>query len=138
MNNFQEFINTEYVYLVVGVSQDKTKWGYRILKTLYSYGYTVYGVNPKYQEVDGRACFESISKFKAQMSKLNVEDIVVVTVVPPAVTEKIVEESLQLGITKIWMQEGSGIENVKVQSSKLKIIKDKCIIRDGLGKPFMV
>jgi hypothetical protein len=139
----RDFISQDYIYLIVGASRDTTKWGYRILKTLDHYGYTVYGINPKYQEVDGIKCFESISKFKSQNSKLDAGMLVVVTVVPPEVTEKIVAEAVGLGIAKIWMQEGSevgiSVNQLIGESDKLvKIIAGKCIIRDGLGKPFVV
>jgi len=55
---------------------------------------------------------------------------VVVTVVPPKITEKIVEEAAELGVKMIWMQPGSENEEIIKKSEKLglTIMHGVCIL----------
>jgi predicted CoA-binding protein len=85
---------------VVGVSDNPEKYGYRIFQDFLRSGYSVEGVNPKGGELIGRKIFKNLKEIE------NKPDIVV-TVVPPAVTEKVVEECHAQGINEIWMQPGS-------------------------------
>ena len=87
-------------WAVVGVSQDPRKYGHRVFLSLLEAGYCVTGVNPKGGEVAGRAVFASLADLA------EIPDVVV-TVVPPAVTEQIVASCSELGIRHIWMQPGS-------------------------------
>ena len=87
-------------WVVVGVSQDPRKYGHRVFVSLLEAGYCVAGVNPKGGAVAGRTVFASLADLA------EVPDVVV-TVVPPAVTERIVKTCRELGIEHIWMQPGS-------------------------------
>ncbi|KAF0125182.1 MAG: CoA-binding domain protein [Elusimicrobia bacterium] len=85
---------------VVGVSNDASKFGHRIFRDLLKAGYPAEGVNPKGGFVLGRHIHKSL----AEMEK---KPDLVITVVHPAVTEKVVEECNRLGIKAVWMQPGS-------------------------------
>ncbi len=88
------------VWAIVGVSQDRTKFGYRVFRTLRAAGYEVFAVNPRGGEVDGAPVYPSL----ADLPRLpDVVDLVV----PPAVSERVVEEAHALGLTRIWMQPGA-------------------------------
>ena len=43
------------VWAVVGVNENTEKYGNMIYKKLKRYGYKVYPVNPKYQEIEGKS-----------------------------------------------------------------------------------
>lgn len=137
MNNFTEFINKKFVYLVVGVGEDKSKWGYRVWKQMKLSGYQAEPVNPKYNQIDGEKCYVSISEW-LQVTGGDLREVVVVTVVPPVVTKKIVDECVKLGINKIWMQPGSEFPENEGQETKGEIIRGMCIVRDGLEEAFKV
>jgi predicted CoA-binding protein len=94
-----DFVNRR-VWAVVGASQDRTKFGYRVFDSLRQAGYTVYPVNPKRGELGGATVY-------ATLADLPERPEVVDLVVPPEVTEKVVEEAHQLGLTRIWMQPGA-------------------------------
>ncbi len=83
-------------FAVVGVSQDQHKYGYEVFEALLHNGYQVYPVNPKYADVDGQPCFPTLEAVPEKPE-------VVVTALPPAVTEKVVETCVQLGIGTLWM-----------------------------------
>jgi uncharacterized protein len=85
---------------VVGVSGDMLKFGHRIFKSLVGEDFNVYGVNPKGGNILNRKVYKSLSEME------NAPDIVI-TVVKPEITEKIIEECRALGINEIWMQPGS-------------------------------
>lgn len=85
---------------VIGVSGKTEKFGYRIFKDLIAAGYIVSGVNPADGEVLGRRIYRSLREVEGPPD-------LVITVVPPQVTERVVEECRELGIREIWMQPGS-------------------------------
>ena len=81
-------------------STDPTKYGNRIFRDLRAAGYTVYGVNPRGGEIEGQELYPSLSDLPEKPA-------VVDTVVPPAITEEIVRQCAELGLTRVWMQPGS-------------------------------
>lgn len=98
----QEFTGLR-VWAVVGASTNPEKYGNRIFRTLRSAGYTVYGVNAGGGEIDGQTLYPSLA---ALPQKPQVVDLVV----PPPVTEQVVQECAALDLTRVWMQPGSESE----------------------------
>lgn len=88
---------------VVGVSDDASKYGHKIFRDLLNAGYPVKGVNPKGGFVLGQNIYKSVSELEKRPD-------LVITVVPPPVTEKVVEECNKLGVKHIWLQPGSESE----------------------------
>lgn len=93
-------VDKNSVIAVVGASNNESKYGYKIYKDLKEAGYKVYPVNAKEQEIQGDKAYPNISSLP---EKPDVVDIVV----PPQVTERIVEEAVALGIDIVWMQPGA-------------------------------
>ncbi len=83
-------------FAVVGVSQDKQKYGYEVFEALLNNGYQVYPVNPKYTNIDEHPCYPSLQALPETPE-------VVVTATSPAVTEKVAETCAQLSIQMLWM-----------------------------------
>jgi len=108
---------------VVGVSRDPSKYGHKVFQDLIKKGYDVYGVNPKQEPVLGRRIYPSLSQLPEKPD-------IVITVVPPAVTEKIVEECASLGIGLVWMQPGSESQEAirKAELLGIRTIHDACIM----------
>lgn len=108
---------------VVGVSTREEKFGYKIFKSLLSHGFTVQGVNPRGGLVLGRKIFKSIRDLP------RVPDIVI-TVVPPEVTERIVDECSQMGVRQIWMQPGSESKKAieKAMTHGLSVTHNDCFM----------
>jgi len=86
--------------VVVGVSDDASKYGHRIFRDLLNEGYPVKGVNPRGGFVHGNNIYKSLSEIEKKPD-------LVITVVPPEATLLLVEECNKLGIKTIWMQPGS-------------------------------
>ncbi len=85
---------------VIGVSLDETKYGFSIFRDILAQNCKVYGINPK-----GGTILEQ--KIYPSLADLPEVPQLVITVVPPAATEAIVDECIKLGINTIWMQPGS-------------------------------
>jgi predicted CoA-binding protein len=90
----------ERVWAVIGASTNPEKYGNRIFRTLRGAGYAVYGVNPRGGEIDGETLYPSLAD-------LPVKPAVVDIVVPPQVTESVVRECAELGLSRVWMQPGA-------------------------------
>jgi len=119
----REFLDRRNVFAVVGASRDPQKYGYQVYRDLKSAGYKVYPVNPNAQEVLGDKCYPSLKELPAKPD-------VVVTVVPPQVTELVVEECKELGVRKIWMQPGSESERAVeyCEKNNIAVVHGACIM----------
>ena len=100
----------EKIIAVIGVSDKEEKFGFKIFRDLLNAGFNVVGVNPRDDEVLGKKIYSNLKELS------NVPDLVI-TVVPPQITEKIIEECKELGIKEVWMQPGSDSE-VAVQKAR--------------------
>ncbi len=116
-------LNKNYKYAVVGVSRSKDKYGYQVFADLLRAGYNVLPINPQLKKVLGIKAFPSLSD-------LPYKPDVVVMVVPPLVTKKILSEVEKLGIKNIWLQPGSesraAIEFCK--QKEINCIHNACIM----------
>ena len=114
-------------FAVVGSFRNESKYAYRILKTLKEKGYEVYPVNPSLGEVDGLTCYPSVKDIP---DSVDVVDIVT----PPQITEKIVRECKEKGISKVWIQPGA--ENKTIiefcKDNGIKVVHNLCIMMNAM------
>jgi len=108
---------------IVGVSKDEKKFGYKVFKDMIKKGQKVYGINPKVDAILGRKIYSKIQDIPEKPD-------LVITVVPPEVTEKIVDDCISIGIKEIWMQPGSESEKAikKAQDNGISVIYNACIM----------
>ncbi len=116
-----EMLNKK-TWAVVGVTDKKEKFGYKIFKKLIEHGYETYGVNPKYDSIDGEKIYPAL---KSVPKKVDVVDVVV----PPKITLNLLDEIHELGIENVWFQPGTYDEEVVEKAKKLglKIVYDDCV-----------
>ena len=109
------------VWAVVGASQDRQKFGNRVFRSLRDSGYTVYPVNPTVGKVEGDRAYPTLADLPETPEVIDL-------VVPPAVTEQIVKEAGQLGLTRIWMQPGAESEAAIAycQEHDIEVLYDAC------------
>ena len=103
MENLVKDFLAQKNFAVAGSFRNETKYAYRIFKTLKEKGYKVFPVNPKGGQVEGAKCYSSINDIT---ENIDVVDIVT----PPQVTEQIVKDCKNKGITRVWMQPGAESE----------------------------
>jgi predicted CoA-binding protein len=116
----QDFVNRR-VWAVVGVSEDAAKYGHRIFRNLRGAGYVVYGVNPKGGQVDGQPLYPSLADLPATVEVVDI-------VVPPQVTEQVVQEAHRLGLNRVWMQPGSesAAAIAWAEAHGMEVVHDAC------------
>jgi predicted CoA-binding protein len=118
----QEFM-AQRKFAVIGATDNPEKYGNQVVKNLKHRGYTVFPVNPRLNEVEGLACYPGLDEVP---EKADVVDFVV----PPAVTEKTLEDCLRLGLDRIWLQPGSESEAAIAfcEEHHLKCVHDVCVM----------
>jgi len=116
-------INRDNTYAIIGASKDSRKYGYKVFRDLKEAEYDVVPINPHEKEILGVKVYKDISNvnFKIDM---------VIFVVPPNITERILEDVNKLNIKEVWMQPGSESEKSiqYCKKNKMKCIHDACII----------
>lgn len=110
------------VWVVVGVTGKKDRFGYKIWKTLKEYDYETYGVSPNYEELEGDIIYPSL---KDLPNKIDVLDMVV----SPKIAINVLDEAKEAGIEYIWFQPGTYNHEVieKAKEMEFKILYDDCV-----------
>jgi predicted CoA-binding protein len=110
-------------WAVIGVSDDRSKYGNKIYRDLRDAGYEVYAVNPKLETVEGDPCYASVKD-------LPVTPDVVDMVVPPVAGPAVVQDCLAAGVKRVWFQPGSESEEGirKAQEGGMEVVYDACIM----------
>ncbi|BEP29980.1 CoA-binding protein [Helicovermis profundi] len=121
-NTINEMLDKK-VWAVVGATKNEAKFAYKIYKKLLSKGYTVYPVNPVYDEIEGNICYGSLEELPEKPDCINV-------VVSPKRAIKPIEDAYKLGIEYIWFQPGAfDDETIKLANEKnLKSVYHKCVL----------
>jgi predicted CoA-binding protein len=111
-------------WAVVGVSHSNDKFGSIVHRRLKKRGEQVYAVNPTLGEVEGERCYPTLADLPEQVDQI-------VVVVPPRETERVVEEAVERGVTRVWMQPGAespaAVEYCRARG--VDVIAGRCILR---------
>src|SRR5437867_12061868 len=94
----KDFLAQKYI-AVAGVSRDTKKAANFIYKKLRSLGYSVFAVNPNAANVEGDVCYPDLRSIPVKP-----DGVVIVT--KPAITDSVVKQCAELGITRVWMHKG--------------------------------
>jgi len=126
-NKFKEFFDKNFTYAIVGASNNKDKYGYKIFKTLIDAGYKAIPINPKEKEIYNKKAYPNLISVK---EKIDVVDFVV----PVGITLKVLEEVKNLGINKVWFQPKTFDDKVLsyARRNKIKHLKDFCLLKSVL------
>ena len=85
---------------VAGASQDRAKYGNRVLRKYLQHGRKAYPINPHEQEIEGQPCLASVLDLPAEVVSVSI-------ITPPAITEEIGGQAIQQGIQNLWRQPGA-------------------------------
>ena len=113
-------------FAVVGSFRNESKYAYQILKTLKNKKYEVYPVNPGLKEVEDLTCYASVKDIPVIC---DVADIVT----PPAVTERIVKECKEKGISRVWLQPGAESNDVirYCKENNIQVVYNVCVMLES-------
>jgi len=130
--NHQEMSSAEKIktflaataFAVAGASSRRHKYGNKVLRCYLQHHKTVYPLNPIEKSIEGLTCLKNVSELPHEVTSLSI-------ITPPAVTERIVEQSIATGIKNIWMQPGAESEaaiNLCLQNNINLIAQGPCIL----------
>ncbi len=105
---------------VVGASNNRDKFGNKVLRCYLENNYQVVPVHPAQTEIEGLACVASVVELPDEVKSISV-------ITPPQITEKVVQLAAEKGIKNIWMQPGAQ-SNVAISFCEEKGIN---LIADG-------
>ena len=97
--SIQAFLKLKNI-AIIGVSRKGEGFGASVYNHLKNNGYRVFAVN----RIGG---FSNNIKLYTSLFQINQQIDGIITIVPPAETESIVQSAHDLGIKHIWMQQGS-------------------------------
>jgi len=126
--NLGKFINKDFIYAIVGATNNQEKYGYKVFVDLKNKGFKVVPVNPKYLEVAGLACYPALIS-------LDERPDVVVLIVGEDNAKKIVQNCIDSALTKLWFEPGSEYDEAVAlaNSAGLDIVTGKSIMEETDG-----
>jgi len=106
-------------YAVAGASNDRAKYGNRVLRAYQHKGWKVYPINPRESTVEGLAAYPDFRSLPERPRGVSI-------ITPPAVTERIVAEAADAGAKFVWMQPGAeSPEAIRIARERgLEVIAD--------------
>jgi predicted CoA-binding protein len=90
-------------YAVLGASNNRTKFGNKILRAYLVNHLKAYPIHPTEPLIEGQKVYQKLADLPEAVEGLSI-------ITPPAVTEKIIVEAHQAGISRLWMQPGAESE----------------------------
>ncbi len=99
-------------HAVVGASQDRAKYGNKVLRVYQQHARPVFPVNPKADEIEGLTAYADLASLPEKVHGISI-------ITPPQVTAAIVEQAHQLGIAHLWLQPGSENDAIVARAEAL-------------------
>lgn len=87
-------------FAVVGASRNRNKYGNKVLRVFQQNNRNVVPINPNADEVEGLRSFSSLASMDEPVDGVSI-------ITPPAVTEQVIAQAIELGIEHVWMQPGA-------------------------------
>jgi predicted CoA-binding protein len=112
--------------VVIGASNDRTKFGNKAVRAYQQEGYTVYPVNLKDAEVEGLPAYKSIRDVPGRPDVVSVY-------LPPIATFKALHDIAAKGCDELWLNPGTESDEVLEEAARLNLnVVQACSIV-GLG-----
>lgn len=87
-------------FAVVGASDDRAKYGNKVLRCYQQHDLPVVGVHPKRTEVEGERCYPKLTDVPGAPRAVSI-------VAPPATAAGIVADAIAAGCRHLWFQPGA-------------------------------
>lgn len=111
------------VWAVIGATPDSHKFGYKIYQKLKNHGYQVYGINPKYDTLEGQPLYNSLTALPVKPDCIDM-------VVNPTLSMAALDEIKEAGVEYVWFQPGTFNDEViqKAEALGLKLVYNDCVL----------
>jgi Predicted CoA-binding protein len=115
----------EKVWAVVGASDNKKKFGYKIFKFMHDLGLDVYAVNPGLTEIMGQKCYSNLKELPVKPGAVNL-------VVAPTIGEQILHDCAILNIKNVWFQPGADSDEIVATANQLglNVVHHACVMTE--------
>ncbi len=107
-------------FAVVGASEDRSKYGNKVLRAYRQRGLKVYPINPKADEVEGLQAYPDLASLPETVTGISI-------ITPPPVTVRVVAEAARNQVRHVWMQPGAESPEAIRQATELGL----GVIADG-------
>jgi predicted CoA-binding protein len=122
INSLRRILKECRVIAVVGLSADWFRPSYFAAKYMQEHGYRIIPVNPRYGEVLGEKCFDSLKKIN---EKVDLVDVFRKT----ADVMPVAEDAIAIGARVLWQQ--LGVKNeaaaARARAAGLETVMDHCM-----------
>lgn len=117
-----DFVKSDRI-AIVGMSRSGKKFGNYACKELKLKGYELFPVHPDAMEIDGLACAPDLKSLSGKVDAVWIS-------IPPQKVNTILEEASEIGLKKIWLQQGAWSKEVqeKIDQLHLPVVTKKCIL----------
>lgn len=121
--NVQSFFQSSFTYAIIGASNDSSKFGNKVFLEMKTAGYKVIPINPNDPFIEETPAYASVLQYPDELD-------VAIFVVPPKITEHVLRECKDKGITKVWLQPGSENELAisYCEEQGIECIHDMCVM----------
>lgn len=117
-----DFISSKRI-AVVGMSRSGKKFGNLVGKELKAKGYEIYPIHLQSHEIDGFTCYPDLKSLSGVVDGLFIS-------VPAWRVIPVLEEAAEIGLEKIWLQQGAWSPEVQQATERLnlKVVSKRCIL----------
>jgi predicted CoA-binding protein len=98
-------------FAVAGASRFRHKYGNMVLRCYWQHGRVAFAVNPTTSEIEGAACYPSLSHLPQRVHGVSL-------ITRPEVSATVVDQALELGIRHFWFQPGAESELAIARAEK--------------------
>tara|TARA_Y100000746_G_C15205675_1_gene327274 strand:+ start:35 stop:418 length:384 start_codon:yes stop_codon:yes gene_type:complete len=119
--NLKKLLKQTKNIAIVGASSNPERDSFKVMKFLMNYGYEIFPVNPKENDILGRRCYANLKEIEERIDMVDIfranEFILAIT-----------NEAIEINANIIWTQEGIVDENAAslAKKSGLTVVMDKC------------
>jgi len=126
-NRILLFLSSE-AFGVVGASNNRDKYGNKVLRCYLQHELTAIPVNPREKTVEALPAVASVAELPRAAASISI-------ITPPAITERVVEEAIACGIGSIWMQPGAESKRAvdRATAAGINVIADGSCLLVVLG-----
>jgi len=119
----EEILKSKKSFAIIGASNEMMKYGYELVCVFKDYGYKIFPINPKYDEIEGIKCYPSLKDLPEKPD-------VVLTALAPKNTLNVVPVVKEIGADTIWFPPNCFDENAlkKAEELKLNYVNNVCPI----------
>lgn len=115
---------TSSAYAVVGASNNREKYGNKVLRVYLQNQKKVYPVNPNEKSIEGIASVPDLQSLPQDVKSISI-------ITPPPITEKIIKQAIAKKIENVWIQPGAESEEAvrEAEENGINVIaKGPCVL----------